>query len=560
MSDPSSPSSPVYGSAPAVSSVVPSIGFDSDSGAAAAAGAGDGGATSGAMHAGAVGSATGPVAPSDSMPSMIDPRSTPEYQVAWELEVWRRQEQTRLMSEWREQENARMKILEEEWKKTELAREAAFEKKKASLVALEKKLQAGLFELQNQERQLKMRESDLAARVANLDREVANIKAEAEGKVQRIRDTAKSEVARAKSQVDESQKDLSVTKQKLHVVEARLRQVEEEYQTYRNKIAKSTTGELRLALQAKEVEIKRYEADVASVVAERDQALNRLKLALDAAANLKRAMEAKERERLELERKDMERLRLQYIQKQQSQGLRRDQETMLELKREVRALMAASEGPRRVPVINMPEFKHANFPIHDYPPLFVPTSNTNPNVNATATGPTMMSLDEQHFQQKQREAEAATADAADQERRQGATEDQENVHPQPSQHSKLSSSSSTSSSHQPGYAHVPDFSTAHPHYATFRPIPQTASAPPPFTASSTSSQPIITMSSSSSASSSPFAGPSPSSSVKPYHYFAHEKEVLEKVRAEMEGFRSHQPPPSTSSSYRSRPTSAPPRR
>jgi hypothetical protein len=297
---------------------------------------------------------------------MVDPRSTPEYQVAWELEVWRRAEQARLEAEWKAQGEARMRVIEEEWRAKMLNDEAAHAARMGKVRALEKKLQAGLFELQNQERLLRVQEGELASRVAALDREVKRVEADAETRVARARDHAKHEVAKSKAHADEVAEALQQKKQELKASQSKLAAAQVEAEQARAKLAKSSVGELRLALDRKDLERRRAEEDLADMTRQRDSALQRLQLALDKACELKQALDAKEHEALALERRDMERLRLGYLAKQESQGLRRDMGELMEIKRAVREHLAQSEGPKRTSVTSMPEHKPHAFAIPDW--------------------------------------------------------------------------------------------------------------------------------------------------------------------------------------------------
>jgi hypothetical protein len=192
------------------------------------------------------------------------------------------------------------------------------------------------------------------------------VEGDAEVRVARARDHAKHEVAKAKALADEAEEALSKKKAELKSCQAKLQAAQVEAEQSRSRLAKSTVGELRLALERKELERKRTEDDLADMAAQRDSALQRLQLALDKACELKASLERKEHEALALERKDMERLRLAYLSKQESQGLRRDMGELLEIKRQVREHLQHSAGPARTPVTLMPEHRPQAFSVPDW--------------------------------------------------------------------------------------------------------------------------------------------------------------------------------------------------
>ena len=71
-------------------------------------------------------------------------------QVAWELEQWRRSEQVRLQAQWKQQEAARMKMLEDKWKVEEMKRRETTLQKQKEMGKLERKLKDALFDLEKQ--------------------------------------------------------------------------------------------------------------------------------------------------------------------------------------------------------------------------------------------------------------------------------------------------------------------------------------------------------------------------------------------------------------------------
>jgi hypothetical protein len=134
-------------------------------------------------------------------------RNSHEYQVAWELEMWRKQEMAAQRERWSASEASRMAELEGEWKAQvglharfnahaytcfhtrnqifnfidvstiyqEVARETALARRKQTLAKLEKKLKDTLFDLERQERRLRLGEDEVVAARAALQVELKQV-------------------------------------------------------------------------------------------------------------------------------------------------------------------------------------------------------------------------------------------------------------------------------------------------------------------------------------------------------------------------------------------------
>uniref|UniRef100_A0A5K4FDL0 DUF3668 domain-containing protein n=2 Tax=Schistosoma mansoni TaxID=6183 RepID=A0A5K4FDL0_SCHMA len=90
-----------------------------------------------------------------------DIRSTREYQVAVELELWRAAEEAKFTAQLKKREQTLMATLAEEWHKRDSQREIIYRKKLSEYQALEEKLRNTLIELATRERQLIAGEAEL---------------------------------------------------------------------------------------------------------------------------------------------------------------------------------------------------------------------------------------------------------------------------------------------------------------------------------------------------------------------------------------------------------------
>lgn len=110
-------------------------------------------------------------AASDQRVNHQDLRATTEYQVAWELEMWKKAEEAKFQSKLKEVEARRLVELEDEWARQEALREIQFHKRMSELTGIETKLKETLFEVQRQDSLLRLREEELSKRIEDSRRQ-----------------------------------------------------------------------------------------------------------------------------------------------------------------------------------------------------------------------------------------------------------------------------------------------------------------------------------------------------------------------------------------------------
>ncbi len=128
-------------------------------------------------------------------------RDGPEYQVAWELELWRAAEMSKHANRMRELETHRLQELEEEWRAQEAKRLEAAENSQREMAKLERRMKDAMFEIERkarmrltpllfaalsdvrrrsrvQEKRLALREEETEKRAAALERDYEQHKQE----------------------------------------------------------------------------------------------------------------------------------------------------------------------------------------------------------------------------------------------------------------------------------------------------------------------------------------------------------------------------------------------
>jgi len=274
-------------------------------------------------------------------------RAQMQYQVAWELKTWKEAEKAKWAAKLQEVEVERLRELEAEWRKQEIIREQAFARRQKEITRLEKKLKEALFDVEKQEKRLRLGEEELQKRTAMLNTEIDSVKKAAQLEIQRLKDQHKHQLGMVRMVHDELRRQYDLVKSRLVAAQTRYNELDEEFRVYKSRWHKSNVGQLRAALQEKDLEIK----DITNQLTNAQNAVKELRTqlvrALQETVRLKKEREQEQEERLQLERKDLHRLRLQYLAKQQELGVRRDAAELDSIKRELNALLAGETSSAR---------------------------------------------------------------------------------------------------------------------------------------------------------------------------------------------------------------------
>ena len=272
-------------------------------------------------------------------------RSTAEYQVAWELELWRRNEQARLQSEWQSTERKRLAILEQEYKRQSQLLHTSYTAKQSQLSALEKKLHHSLHALQQREQQLTAREHELLGRIQTLEQTAQHERDEAALAVQRIRDQHAHTAAMGKRIVVDMQAQLDVLRGRLKEEEERSLRLEEGWRKERAAVGKSSVGEVRLQVSELEMRCRGLEERLMDERREREREEERRMKAEAEVRRLREEVEEKERQWLEEERKDVLRLKMEWAARARMGGMKRDKEELEAIRRKLRQVQEEGTEP-----------------------------------------------------------------------------------------------------------------------------------------------------------------------------------------------------------------------
>ncbi len=119
-------------------------------------------------------------------------------------------------------------------------------------IALEAKLKQALFDIEKQEKRLKLSEDELVAKQSNLARLYEDRKVEAATTIKRVRDAHKHKVDLLLAKEKETLQRNEYLKSQVESWESRYRELEEEYRQYKLKTGKSTVGQLQIEIKERD--------------------------------------------------------------------------------------------------------------------------------------------------------------------------------------------------------------------------------------------------------------------------------------------------------------------
>ncbi|KAJ7516333.1 hypothetical protein O6H91_22G054400 [Diphasiastrum complanatum] len=171
-------------------------------------------------------------------------RRRPEYELAWEFELWRRAEEVKWRADLKEKEVARLGALESEWKRREQERTIAVDKMQVELANIESKLRSKLLILEKRERALVLAEEEASLRRDALERDYAQRTADAQVAVKRLQSECEHRLELEGSKYAALKEQYEILEQRMGIANATLTSIEREFADYRATQRTSSEAEL----------------------------------------------------------------------------------------------------------------------------------------------------------------------------------------------------------------------------------------------------------------------------------------------------------------------------
>ncbi|KAL4437320.1 hypothetical protein ABPG75_004459 [Micractinium tetrahymenae] len=203
-------------------------------------------------------------APATAPPS-LDPDgfAGPEFEAAWQLELWKREEEAKWRRELQEREAKRMAALEDAWRRREAEREAEAASLRSEYSALEAKARQVLAAAEQREQRLVAAEEAVARRRRELEREHAGRVAEAEAAVRRLQSECQHQLELEAQRREAQAKDKAAAEARAAAAEGRAAASERALQQQREQHSASSAGRMEAELVAVQAELATAEARAA---------------------------------------------------------------------------------------------------------------------------------------------------------------------------------------------------------------------------------------------------------------------------------------------------------
>lgn len=192
------------------------------------------------------------------LPKMVP--STEELETAYELEMWKAEQEKKWRAELREREAERLSILESEWRHRESLRDAEFSARKEAYGKLEARAREVLKEMAAREAKLVAAEEAAASRRGELERAAATRISEAEAAVRRLQVECEHQLDLERHRNEELARAKAAAEERLRAAEARADAVEVAFQQYRDSQRHSPESELQAKLSEAQSALRQAEA------------------------------------------------------------------------------------------------------------------------------------------------------------------------------------------------------------------------------------------------------------------------------------------------------------
>ena len=199
-------------------------------------------------------------------------RSAPEYEAAWELQVWKAQQQAAFRAALAQTAAARMDVLASSWRAKEEKRLGEAAERTAVMQQLEAKLRASLAAVQHREKEL-VAAGEAAALAREAERrELTTRLGEAEAAVRALQLECEHALSTERERTSEAARGRAAAVQRALAAEARLAAIQGEYDAFRAAVRASPEGQAQADAAAARRERDHAVEKAAAACAARDKA------------------------------------------------------------------------------------------------------------------------------------------------------------------------------------------------------------------------------------------------------------------------------------------------
>eukprot|EP00899_Mesostigma_viride_P002592 jgi/Mesvir1/12333/Mv00520-RA.1 len=171
---------------------------------------------------------------------------TPEYEAAYEIELWKRAEKARWLSELKAKEEARVRILENEWRKQEHKRKAALMEVQEEAAGQREKVKLLLAVVEEREKKVIAAEEAVLLKRQQLEREYAQATQEAQSVMRRMQEDCEHLVEIERNRYADMERHCALLEKRLRAANARVEDLENKFHQYKQEHGSTSVAQLML--------------------------------------------------------------------------------------------------------------------------------------------------------------------------------------------------------------------------------------------------------------------------------------------------------------------------
>ena len=265
-----------------------------------------------------------------------------QNEIVEELKKWKIEQQQKWQKKWKQQEIERLNALELEWRKNEDLRSEQLNRKKLEIIKLEKKLKTSLYDIECQEKKLKLEQLRIEERRRELEQNYKLKTNEIVGSIKRLRNDNKMEI-------ETLNRTISFLKNENDLISTKYRNEEKRCNDFRNELNKnkkhydsSSIGQLQIEnnkLNNKIIELNEKLNEKINEIKELNKIINDNNIKIK---RLQNEIVENEKKQIDKEKKAMEKLKLELMTKSHFKQLRNDRNELQQIKNTLKDLMNQS--------------------------------------------------------------------------------------------------------------------------------------------------------------------------------------------------------------------------
>ncbi|XP_072167359.1 centrosomal protein of 120 kDa-like [Diadema setosum] len=282
-------------------------------------------------------------------PAPVDPRETAEYKAAMELELWKEQQAGAFESQLKEKELRQLQSLAEEFKRRDRERTLLLKKKTEEYSSLEEQLQLALADVEKRERQLAANEAEVMRLRADLQREHQLKMVEMQEASRRLKEDCLHQIELEKSRVQILEEEKQRLVNQLTEADQRLAKKDQEFEHFRQESSGKPEIQLQAQINLLTLEKVEVERKLESATKSKVHYKQQWGRALKELARLKQREASEARQRLKRQQQELEHMRLRYLAAEEKEVAKVEQRELEEIKGELDRLKEGDKTKSQSP-------------------------------------------------------------------------------------------------------------------------------------------------------------------------------------------------------------------